>query len=60
MKQYVTPSEYAKIVGRDRRTVYKWIREGIIEKHQLRSKHRIYIHKSDIPAFLRKEDHETA
>ena len=55
-KQYFTPQEAADILKVERKTIYRWIKEGIIEASQSTRKGAIRIHLLDLPSYARKNE----
>ena len=51
-KTFYTPQEYADIAGVDRRTVYRWIKEGRIQAEKPFGG-KVYIPEVEVPTFLR-------
>jgi len=51
--KYLTPLEFAKIVGLTRRTLYRWIEKGHLDIKKTPSG-KIFIAESQVPSFMRK------
>lgn len=56
-KLYFTVSETAQLLRVTPYTIRKWCREGVIPSMKA-NKGQYLIHKLDIPAFARKENHD--
>ncbi len=58
-KSFYTVQEYCKIVGLNRNTVYKWIKNGHLDAMQKGKGGRFLIPKHEIPTYIRNQAHCT-
>jgi excisionase family DNA binding protein len=53
---YITVKEAAELIGKSDRTIYRWIKRGIIAGRRMTPLGEFYIARSEIPNYLRSRN----